>query len=223
MRRKTWLYISGIIILLVGALFLGIPLLIRLSIWMGSLSGNQEETIVQRTFLAPPLLQSSYTATNSATITLSGSAMSGSTVELYRNESLIDSQTTKENGTFTFEEVVLEEGTNTFTAQAQTKDAQSNLSSPLIIQQLSKGPELMITAPQDGQIFTGDSSRVIVVSGTISSQASVTVNGARAILDGKGGFRATIRLNDGDNTISLVARDRAGNTTDASRRVTLQP
>ena len=61
----------------------------------------------------------------------------------------------------------------------------------------------------------------ILVTGNYSdaSQTSITVNGINAIINGTG-FTATVPLNDGPNTLVVIATDAAGNQTESSSLVT---
>lgn len=82
-------------------------------------------------------------------------------------------------------------------------------------------PTVTIDAPADGA--TTDKDRVMV-SGTAAdnSGVSVKVNGSEAPVSG-GRWSSTVALKQGENTITAVARDAAGNTASATRRVTYAP
>jgi len=76
---------------------------------------------------------------------------------------------------------------------------------------------IAITSPQDGAMV---SSSPIVVTGTVSSNATVTVNGIQASVAGNA-FSATIALSEGPNTIAAAATDQYGQTISKSISVTL--
>lgn len=76
-------------------------------------------------------------------------------------------------------------------------------------------PTLTVTSPEDGLITRED---FVSVEGEAEEGAQVFVNG-------KGGqplgvFQETVHLEEGDNTIVVLARDRAGNTARVERHVT---
>lgn len=63
----------------------------------------------------------------------------------------------------------------------------------------------------------------LVVSGTAADAAAVAVNGAAASLDAAGHFQATVTLQEGANTVEVVAADLVGNTTRKAVPVTYSP
>jgi hypothetical protein len=64
-------------------------------------------------------------------------------------------------------------------------------------------------------------TKIITVTGTVDDAvATVTVNGAAATLTG-GSFSTAVTLTEGDNTITAVASDPAGNSSSASVEVSL--
>jgi len=83
-------------------------------------------------------------------------------------------------------------------------------------------PTLTITSPNNN-IKVNDAT--CVVSGTTndvtSSPVSVTINGTAATVGADGSFSKSITLNEGENTITIVATDSAGKSTTVTRTVTL--
>lgn len=79
-------------------------------------------------------------------------------------------------------------------------------------------PNLTVTAPADS-LLTRDTS--VAVTGSVADRTAttVTVAGQAATLDGSGGWSATAPLVEGANSITVVATDGGGNTTDATRIV----
>lgn len=112
----------------------------------------------------------------------------------------------------------LAEGSNVITVSAT--DAASNVTS--IVRQVTKdtqAPALTVSSPVD-QTTTGEAS--ITVSGTVSDATAVTVaaNGVALSVLGNGNFSGSVPLTVGENTITTVATDAAGNTTSVPRVVT---
>lgn len=83
-------------------------------------------------------------------------------------------------------------------------------------------PTLTITSPNDNIKVN---QATCVVSGTTndatSSPVSVTINGTSVTVGADGSFSKSITLNDGTNTIAIVATDSAGKSTTVTRTVTL--
>lgn len=220
-KKQLYLSILGIVILVVLLFKFGIPALVNVSLFLSSLNNkntaqvsNQSQSVVQ-----PPTLTSSFTATNSATITVSGSASPKQTVELFVNDSQVDSITTKDDGSFSFSNVSLTQQQNTIKAKAQQGTTTSDFSDPLSIMYIQKAPNLTLDSPTDQQSFSGDKNSVIV-RGKTDSDVKVTVNDFWAIVDANGNYSYNLHLQDGDNHITVVATDPAGNTT--KREITVK-
>ncbi|MBI5951503.1 MAG: hypothetical protein HY865_07580 [Chloroflexi bacterium] len=72
---------------------------------------------------------------------------------------------------------------------------------------------------QDGAVI-GDAN--LQLTGKVEPGSLVTVNGMAVPVNAFGDFQTTTALNSGDNTITIEARDLAGNVTTLARRVTYQ-
>ncbi len=77
-------------------------------------------------------------------------------------------------------------------------------------------PVLSINLPE-GERFN---TPVIQLSGSTEPGAAVLVNRRVVPVGPKGDFNVALNLNQGDNLVEVTARDRAGNTTTLTRRVT---
>lgn len=75
---------------------------------------------------------------------------------------------------------------------------------------------LEVTGPQNESVIHASE---IVVSGTTRSDAVVTINDTVAEVDEDGNFSATIALEEGPNSIEVIASDYEGN--EASQVLTL--
>lgn len=76
---------------------------------------------------------------------------------------------------------------------------------------------LSITSPSDGATVNASP---VTVTGTVSNNAQVTVNGVTAAVT-SGTFSAAVPLNEGANTVTATASDQYGQTTTAGITVTL--
>ncbi len=155
---------------------------------------------------------------NTATVTVSGTAtdavgvtsltVNGAPVTITSGTSISYSTT-----------VTLVSGLNTITVVA--KDAAGNSGTATATITLDNIlPTVSITSPTNGQIV---STPTITVSGTASDNVgvtSLTVNGAPVTLVA-GAYSTTVTLVSGSNTITVVAKDAAGNSRTATVTVTL--
>lgn len=83
-------------------------------------------------------------------------------------------------------------------------------------------PTLQIMAPSNGLITN---KKTVTVSGKTddvsSKPVTVTVNGATVTVGTDGTFTKDVTLAEGANTITIVAKDKAGKTTTVTRKVTV--
>jgi hypothetical protein len=112
--------------------------------------------------------------------------------------------------------VPLNEGPNTLAAVSANANGTTSTSSVLVILDTTP-PHLEIYTPVDDAVVSGDTVSVTglvndIVVGTVNPlQAMVTVNGREAEIVNRTFVAHGVALELGDNTISVVAVDRAGN------------
>lgn len=222
-RTKKQLYLSilGIIVVVFLLFKFGIPALVNFSLFLSSLKGQQSTSNSQtaKELIVPPTLIQEFTATNSASITINGTTTAQQIVQLYVNDDLVDSTTAKDDGTFSFKGISLTQQQNTIKARVKKDNKLSDFSDPLIISYIQKAPSLTLDSPSDGQSFPHDQSSV-TVKGKTDADVRVTVNDFWAIVDSSGNYTYSLRLQNGDNQIHVVATDAAGNTTTKQIKVT---
>jgi len=213
-KKRLLLNLIGIFVLIFLVFKFGIPLLINFALFLSS-GKNQQSQSQQKisSFLQPPILNALYSATNSATITLNGTATLKTTVRLFADNNYIDAVQAKDDGSYVFKDVVLHDGQNTFTVKAKNEKTQSDFSNPLVITYQAKAPNLTIDSPTDGQSFSKDDTS-ITVRGKTDPDVKVTVNDFWAITDDKGNYSYSLQLKNGDNQIKVDAIDSAGNKTE---------
>jgi len=112
----------------------------------------------------------------------------------------------------------LPEGPNTL--QAQAKDGSGRLSNAVSGQFTvdTVPPVVTITSPANGAVTNQAAQNV---SGTVNETASVLVNILAASVSASGTFTASVTLQEGSNSINVVAVDRASNTGSAQVGMTL--
>lgn len=213
-KRQLILYTVGIFALLFVLFKFGIPALTNLSLFLSSKNNSSTDNAMQSTTLvSAPVLSQPFTATNSATIMVSGTAGAKQTIQLFVNSSLVDTKPTKDDGSFSFTGVALSQQQNAIQVKAKTADNKtSDYSDTWNIGYLQKPPSLSVDSPHDGDSF--DSSHPTAqVRGKTDPDVRVTVNGFWAIVDNNGNYSYNLSLQNGDNHIEVVATDNAGNTT----------
>lgn len=211
-KKQLILSLVGIIVVLFVLFKYGIPALTNLSLFLSSKNSSSVTTTTSTAVVPPPILTQPFLATNSATITVDGTAQTNQTIQLFVNGTLVDSKPTDSNGSFHFAGVNLTQQQNTIQAKAKVDSKTSDFSDSWMVAYLQKAPSLTIDNPHDNDSF--DSSHpTAVVGGKTDPNIKVTVNGFWAIVDSNGNYSYTLSLQNGDNHIVVVATDAAGNTT----------
>lgn len=210
-KKTVWLGVLTISIFILIIAF-GLPLLIRFSILLGNSKSNKDTT--GDNVLAPlaPRLIVPFEATNSSKIKVEGFAESESIVELLKNQESVGKVNVTQNGDFSFENIDLNEGENSFSAVAiKDKSGSSQASDPIIVVFDNKKPELTMSNPKE-ETVTADLADFDII-GKSESGASVLVNNRVAVVDDEGNFKIKIQLNSGKNDIEIIVRDIALNET----------
>jgi hypothetical protein len=223
LAKRLALMVGGIFAFILFLFFFGLKLLEGLGIASEFLQGSPQPTPKLSAYVAPPILNEFPEATNSAQIPITGKSEKELRIILYVNNVETVSDNVKEDGSFAFSRVKLAEGENTVKAKAE--DAQGNkseTSNVLNIRLTLKAPELVVTSPESDKTVIGDNNS-FTVSGKTDAGNSVTVNDRIAVVSFDGSFSYTMNLSEGDNTVSVSARDDGGNETKIVRKVTYHP
>lgn len=116
----------------------------------------------------------------------------------------------------------LADGSHTIAFNAKDNDGNAAAQKTVTFVVDTVAPTLTITSPNDNIKVN---QATCVVSGTTndatSSPVSVTINGTSVTVGADGSFSKSITLNEGTNTITIVATDSAGKSTTVTRTVTL--
>lgn len=116
----------------------------------------------------------------------------------------------------------LADGSHTIAFNAKDNDGNAATQKTVTFVVDTVAPTLTITSPNDNIKVN---QATCVVSGTTndvtSSPVSVTINGTSVTVGTDGSFSKSITLNEGANTITIVATDSAGKSTTVTRTVTL--
>lgn len=221
-RKSLFLFLSGTILLVAILLFFGIPLLINFTVLLDDNSQSQTQNANQLAYVPSPSLHAAYDATNSASIDIEGTSDKTYTITVYNNDKEVGSKDVGNNGKFKTT-IKLAKGENNITAVATSpNNIKSDKSDPLPLLYLPDPPKLDLSYPSENQEFKGD-QKFVEVTGSTSEGAKVTVNGFWAVMSGSGLFRYNHALKDGDNILSIVSTDQAGNSTEKTIIVKYSP
>lgn len=219
-KKNFALSLLGIFVVLFLLIKFGVPLLANLSILLSGQNKGTAST-AENIFLSQPSLDPLPTATNSASLVVTGKSEANSTVDLYINDSITDKSDVGSDNSFKFN-VTLSNGDNKIYVKARKGSNTSLASDSLDVFFKNSKPNLTVSSPTDGQGFSKDQNTVLV-SGTTDPQTKVTINDYWAVIDQNNNFSYQLKLNNGDNNIKVVAQDLAGNTTEKDLKVTYSP
>lgn len=203
------------VFLALSLIFLGIPALIKMAIFLGSLRQTYTPVETQDNLPpSPPLLQPLPEATNSAQITLQGYAEPASTIEIFLNGSFLEKLIALNDGLFITSQISLGQGTNEISAKATDKAGNtSQVSNKLIVVFDNQPPLLIISQPLDQESFPFQQT-TITIKGETEPGNLVAVNEHLVIISAEGQFSYPLTLKEGENKIKIVATDQAGNQTE---------
>ncbi len=145
---------------------------------------------------------------NTPKITVEGQAPAGVTLKI-NNQAVPISPA----GSFRFD-LLLDEGDQHIRVTA-IDDVGNETSVERMVHVKTSGPRLEINVAE-GTVFNDPE---LQLSGVTSPGATILINNAVAAVGVMGDFQSTVRLLEGDNVITIEARDPAGNTTTLTRRV----
>ena len=181
----------------------------------------QDTVTVARATSGPSLVITSPvdgSATNVQTISVTGTV--SDSVSTVSSVTVNGVQATITGGTFSAS-VTLSNGQNTITVVAENAVGLSTTETVTVTLD-TDNPVLNVASPADGAIL---SSNTVPVSGTAtdatSGIASLAVNGATVPVGTDGSFSANVAMPDGAGSITVTATDRAGNTTQVTRSITV--
>lgn len=116
----------------------------------------------------------------------------------------------------------LSDGSHTIYINAKDNDgnAAAQKSATFIVDTVA--PSLNVTSPADN-LKTNKTTVTVsgVTNDVTSSPVTVTVNGNNVTVQSNGSFTTNVTLKEGDNTITIIATDSAGQRTTVTRKVTV--
>jgi len=161
-----------------------------------------------------PVFTNAPEAVNTETISLSGKALSGTTIKIYVNGPEKSSTVTGSDGVFNFVDIKLTSGKNMLFAKAiDSKGNESDTSEYLIINYDKESPKIDINSPDDGDTVKNLNKR-IEITGKVNEKATITINGKTAVQKPDLSFDFWLGTDEGTVKIKIVVIDTAGNKTE---------
>ncbi len=158
-----------------------------------------------------------------------GSGLNMSSVVFKVNGTKINSGLTWGDGsggkkTCTYQATDLSDGANKVELQVSDNDGNVSVNAVVNFVISTAAPTLNITSPENNLITNQNK---VTVAGTAAAGsesvvlAEVTVNGEKVTVESNGSFSKEVSLTEGENTITIIAKDNIGKTTTVTRKVTL--
>lgn len=219
-ERRLLLAVSGIIAIVALVGLFGVKALVGFSMFVDKLHGTGPTPTPSSALILPPTLDPPPTATNTATISVTGKGQPNLSLIVYLNDAQFKKINVLTDGNFSINDIPLSDGTNAISAKlTDDKGNTSDLSNVVTISFANKPPKLDISSPTDNQSVSGDPNTV-TVGGMTDDNVTVTVNDRLVVVKSDNSFTYNYPLNDGDNILTIVANDAAGNQTKVTRKVT---
>jgi hypothetical protein len=209
--QKIGILIGAFVILTIFFFTIGLKLFISLGVFINNTFAKDTDTSLtkQTPFFGSVELDTLPTATNSARITVSGSASNFDTIQFFINSKKVKEVELLTVSTFSEEIGSLKKGQNTIYIKALSKKhKEEKKSESYTVQYKKEKIKLEITEPTENQTVR---QQDLKVAGSTDSGNSVQINGGPVVVDVQGNFQTSIRLKEGDNTIEIAAEDIAGN------------
>ncbi len=170
-----------------------------------------------------PILSAPVDATFSAQISVVGFGEPESTLIFVLNGEPEPELTIGDDGSFE-RELQLIEGENTIAAYSIDESGnESEISKSFTTVFDSEPPLLDVSGIEDGLTVETKKNQNFTVSGKTDPGAKVYINGRVSFPTSEGDFSQKFLLNEGENTLTIEAIDKAGNKTSAEKKITYIP
>ena len=213
MVHQTVLIIVAAISLLAVFLFFIMPQFIRLA---DSFFNGTDEVNELRDQVPPqaPILAAPVSATNRASLPISGVGEAGSQVVLVVNGERLEDVEIDDQGEFEFS-VLLTEGENALAVFSVDEAGNESVKTREYSVELDTlAPEIEIGSPEDGANIDLRKNQITTIKGTTEPQAKVFINDRLVYARADGSFSMSFKLEEGENKIKFRVQDRGGNTSE---------
>lgn len=224
-ERKQFAYKSFFLIgltlaFIIFLLSFGFKVIINGSLFINQLangSKNSTDGIKTEQALTSLLVDPPPSATSSSSLLVTGSTVNFDAVEIYLNTEKI-TEGPVVGDIFSEEITGLEKGENRIYVIAKSKKTKDTKKSPEFTVLLkTEKPMLEISQPNDN---TKTNKQEIKIEGKTDKETYIKINGQPIVVDSQGSFQSLYKLNDGENTIEIVAEDIVGNQEKKTLKVT---
>lgn len=221
--RRAVLFSLLTIISLALVFFLGLPAVAKFSAFLSDLRKSSEP--VERedsTPPVPPRFEPLPEATNQLRVDIKGSSEPGVSIILKLNnkeEEILANSDGEFNYTF-----ALNDGENKISAYA--RDSAGNESQKTDVFNIiydDEPPELSLKTPVDGTNYYGSKQRQVLLEGVTEEGVNININGRFVQVDSGGKFTFTTTLNEGENKFTILASDKAENTSEKTITLNFSP
>jgi len=229
--KKAVTSIVAAVALLALLVFFGIPTIAKFAAFLSDL-GKSDQPIEQNdnTPPPPPTLDDLPEYTSEQSIEVKGETESGALVTLIYN-SKEEEVIADNDGDFSIN-IRLSKGQNL--VYVFVKDPAGNESKQTkehIVVYDKEPPDVNVSSPQDGEEFFGSRQRQVTIEGLTEENATIMIATPETsegderivVVDTSGNFSFTTTLVDGDNTFTITAQDRAGNSSEVSLTLQFSP
>jgi uncharacterized protein YfaP (DUF2135 family) len=213
MVRQTILIVVTAIALLAAFILFIAPQFVRLADkffnGVGVIGESQDQVPPQTPILAAPV-----SATNSASLPISGVGEIDSQAVLVVNGERMGDVEINDHGEFKFE-IFLTEGENALAVfsvdEAGNESVQTREYSVVLDTQ---APDIEVESPVDGSAIELRKNQITDIKGTTEPQAKIFINERLVYAKSDGSFSMSFKLEEGDNKISFKVEDRGGNVSE---------
>lgn len=220
LRTRLIFAIIGSLLLVTFLVVFGFRLFIGFFVFLDKMNGKESPKESKSALVIPPYIDPLPLATMSGQIVITGRGQANATAVIYVNNEETKKVKINDDGTFKVTSITLPEGTHTI--QAKTADSSGNKSefSNSIQTTIKKRPPLLdVTVPNDNATINGDSN-LLNVEGKTDEGNDIRINDRYVVVQPNGFFTYPFPLSEGENELKIKAIDRAGNSTELTRKVT---
>lgn len=220
--QKTMVYIwVALGVLVVFLMLFGLNFAIRSSLLFSNINDEEANAINQDddNFFGSLFFNDPESATNSASLMLSGSVTNYDTVTLYINNVKAAEVKPDDDGYFEEEVGDLTPGDNEIYARASVKGKKHVEKSEVhMVSYLNQKPTLEVSEPAPN---SRTNNQEVMVKGSTTGK-TVRINNSPVVTNAEGGFQKSVRLKEGENIITVTTADEAGNEEKIQMKVTYE-
>ncbi len=212
-----------LIILLVFIFTVGFKLLLNTSAFIASIGSTKTSTQPLEKnddFIGNISIDSIPSATNGATIIVSGNVLNFNKVEFFINGERVKETSLPNSDSFEVEVGDLQKGSNEFYAVGKTSGSKSTKKTQVFtVLYDNEKPKLEVGEPAND---SKTNKQEIKIAGTTEKEVFVRINDLPVVVDVQGNFQTSVNLKEGSNTYTITAEDIAGNVETKTVTVTYQ-